>query len=114
MRQLQQVLQQEINYFSPAQGGVLCRECGYPDMAARTISVNALKVLRLWLRSDFATASRVKLNAELTREIKSIMREHVRYVLEKQLKSIEWMDRLAGEGNLNGNKTISQNKDDSP
>jgi len=92
-------LQQEINYFSAPQGGALCRECGYPDMAARTLSVNALKVLRLWLKCDFDTARRVKLNSELTREIKNIMRDSVKYVLEKQLKSIEWMDKLAAEGN---------------
>ena len=85
----------EVNYFSPAQGGVLCRECGYPDMGARTISVNALKVLRFWLHSDSATAGRVKLSVEITREIKSLMREHIRYILEKQLKSIDWMDTLA-------------------
>ena len=95
------MLQPETNYYNPAQGGVLCRECGYPDMSASTISVNALKVLRLWQRSDVDTAGRVKLNAELTREIKGILRYNVRYVLEKQLKSIEWMDRLA-----NGNITL--------
>jgi len=91
----------EVNYFSPAQGGVLCRNCGYPDMGARTISINALKVLRFWLRCDFATASRVKLSTELTGEIKGLMRENIRYILEKQLKSIEWMDTLA-----NGNVTL--------
>jgi DNA repair protein RecO (recombination protein O) len=99
-------LQQEINYFSAAQGGALCRECGYPDMAAKTLSVNALKVLRLWLKCDFDTARRVKLNSELTREIKNIMRENVKYVLEKQLKSIEWMDKLAGESHINGNAAV--------
>jgi recombinational DNA repair protein (RecF pathway) len=83
-------------------------------MAARSISVNAQKVLRLWQRSDFATAGRVKLNAELVREIKGILRDTVRYVLEKQLKSIEWMDRLAGGGDFNGNNSVSQNKDNSP
>jgi DNA repair protein RecO (recombination protein O) len=108
------ILQEEANYYNPAQGGMLCRECGYPDMAARSISVNAQKVLRLWQRSDFATAGRVKLNAELVREIKGILRDTVRYVLEKQLKSIEWMDRLAGGGDFNGNNSVSQNKDNSP
>ena len=92
-------LQPETNYYNPAQGGVLCRECGYPDMSASTISVNALKVLRLWQRSDVDTAGRVKLNAELTREIKGILRYNVRYVLEKQLKSLDGMDRLAN-GNI--------------
>jgi DNA repair protein RecO (recombination protein O) len=86
----------EVNYYSPAQGGILCRNCGYPDSSARTISVNAVKVLRLWLNCDFATASRVKLNAELSRELKIIMRENVKYILEKQLKSIDWLDKLAG------------------
>ena len=87
-------LQPVVNYFNPVQGGALCRECGYPDMSAKTLSVNALKILRLWLRCDFATARRVRLNPELTREIKNLMRDSVKYVLEKQLKSIDWMDKL--------------------
>jgi DNA repair protein RecO (recombination protein O) len=95
-------LQQEVNYFSPAQGGALCRPCGYPDMAARTLSVNALKVLRLWQQSGFETASRVKLTTELTREIKNLMRDNVRYVLERQLKSIAWLDTLAGDNGTQG------------
>lgn len=85
----------ETNYYNPAQGGVLCRSCGYPDMTARTISVNALKVLRFWLQSDFATASRVIISSELSRELKTLMRENVKYILEKQLKSIEWLDKLS-------------------
>jgi DNA repair protein RecO (recombination protein O) len=100
------MLKQETNYYNPAQGGVLCRECGYTDMSASTISVNALKVLRLWQRSDIATASRVKLSSELTREIKNILRDNVRYLLEKQLKSIDWMDRLAN-GNMKLNDALS-------
>jgi DNA repair protein RecO (recombination protein O) len=107
-------LQQEINYFSPAQGGALCRECGYPDMAARTLSVNALKVLRLWLKCDFDTARRVKLNSDLTREIKNVMRENVKYVLEKQLKSIEWMDKLAAEGNIKTSPATDSNGQSEP
>jgi DNA repair protein RecO (recombination protein O) len=96
------MLQPETNYYNPAQGGVLCRECGYPDMSASTISVNALKVLRLWQSSNIATAGRVKLSTDLTREIKNILRDNVRYLLERQLKSIDWMDRLA-----NGNVTLN-------
>lgn len=87
-------LQPEANYFSPAQGGVLCRSCGDLDMTARAISVNALKVLRFWLDNDFASASRVRLSPELARELKNLMRDDIKYILEKQLKSIEWMDRL--------------------
>ena len=107
------ILQPEPNYFNPAQGGVLCRECGYSDMSARSISVNAQKVLRLWQRSDIATAGRVKLTAELAREIKGILRDNVRYLLEKQLKSIDWLDRLAGDSSLNGDKAATGNSNGS-
>ncbi|MDD5648682.1 MAG: DNA repair protein RecO, partial [Dehalococcoidia bacterium] len=106
-------LQPETNYYNPAQGGVLCRECGYSDMSAGTISVNAQKVLRLWQRSDIATAGRVKLSTELAREIKGILRDNVRYLLEKQLKSIDWLDRLAGDSSLNGDKAVTQNSNGS-
>jgi len=84
----------EINYFSHLQGGALCKDCGYPDISAKILSINALKVMRFWLQSDFATASRVKLNGELTKELTSLLRENVRYVLEKELKSVDWLDEL--------------------
>jgi recombinational DNA repair protein (RecF pathway) len=83
-------------------------------MSARTISVNAQKVLRLWQRSDIDTARLVKLSAELAREIKGILRENVRYLLEKQLKSIEWLDRLAGDSKLNSDSATTRNSNDSP
>jgi len=60
------------------------------------------------------TAGRVKLSAELAREIKGILRDNVRYLLEKQLKSIEWLDRLAGDIRPNSDKTISGFPDDNP
>jgi len=91
-------LSEEACYFSPLQGGVLCRDCGYPDMTARPLSVNALKVLRFWEQTGANNAMRVKVDAELARELKGLLREYLRYILEKQLKSIEWLDRVMGEG----------------
>jgi len=91
-------LAEETNYFSPLQGGVLCCDCGYPDVSARQLTVNALKVLRFWLQAGADTAMRVKMEAELARELKGLLREYLRYILEKQLKSIEWLDRLISNG----------------
>jgi DNA repair protein RecO (recombination protein O) len=89
------VLLPEANYFSPAQGGALCRDCGYPDMTARPLSLNALKVLRFWLSADIATAMRVKLDTALAQELKALLRDNLKYILERQLKSIDWLDRLS-------------------
>jgi hypothetical protein len=58
-------------------------------------------VLRFWLQCDTATAMRVKVDLELARELKGLLREYLKYILEKQLKSIEWLDRLTnGQTNV--------------
>ncbi len=85
------------NFFSPNHGGVLCHNCGFQEPAARPLSLNALKVLRLWQNCDYATARRVKISPELAAELEQLMREYIKYLLEKQLKSTAWLDKLKRE-----------------
>ena len=84
----------ETNYFSPAAGGVLCPSCRGKGTLARPISVNALKVLRLFATEDLRTASGVRLSEELAVELDNTMRQYIRYVLERDLKSPEFLDLL--------------------
>ena len=90
-------LQPVANFFSPSQGGVLCHDCGYQEPIARPLSLNALKVLRLWQNCNYATAFRVKMKPELSSELEQVMREYIKYLLERQLKSTAWLDRLKRE-----------------
>lgn len=90
-------LRPEINFFSPHNGGILCHDCGFHEPAACPLSLNALKVLRLWQNCDYATARRVKMNPDLAAELEQIMREQIKYLLEKQLKSTVWLDKLKRE-----------------
>lgn len=90
-------LQPVTNLFSSGQGGVLCHECGYQEPIARSLSLNALKVLRLWQNCDYATANRVNTNSELSLELEQVMREYIRYLLERQVKSTAWLDKLKKE-----------------
>ena len=87
-------LEAGVNYFSPHQGGALCRECGYPDMSARTISVNALKVLRFIQGHDFNAVGRLKIDVSLSKELESITRSYLKYQLERDVKSANWLDEL--------------------
>jgi len=87
-------LKPEANFFSASQGGVLCRDCGYHEPIARPISLNALKVLRLWQNCDYATARRVKINPALATELEQVLREYIKYLMERQLKSTAWLDKL--------------------
>ena len=89
-------LKPATNFFSPSQGGVLCHDCGFHEPVARSLSLNALKVLRLWQNCDYATARRVKINPPLATELEQVMREYIKYLLERQLKSTAWLDKLKG------------------
>ena len=90
-------LQPATNFFSSSQGGALCHDCGYQEPIARPLSLNALKVLRLWQECDYATASRVRINSQLSSELEQVLREYIRYLLERQLKSTAWLDKLRQE-----------------
>jgi DNA repair protein RecO (recombination protein O) len=87
-------LQPSTNFFSSRHGGVLCAECAYQEPVARPLSLNALKVLRLWQNCDYATAFRVKISPHLSLELEKVMREYIKYLLERQLKSTAWLDKL--------------------
>jgi DNA repair protein RecO (recombination protein O) len=89
-----QMLRPVANYFSSTQGGVLCPECGYQEPLAINLSLNALKVMRLWQSCDYATATKININAELDSELEYIMRDHIKYILDRQIKSTAWLDKL--------------------
>ena len=82
------------NYFSSYQGGALCPDCAYQEPVSLNLSLNALKVLRVWQTCDFPTASRINVNGELATEIEQILRDHIKYILDRQVKSTAWLDRL--------------------
>ena len=85
------------NYFSPSAGGVLCPDCGRSQLLTYSLSVNALKVLRLLQSSDYDIADRLKVNQELSRDLEVVLRNYMRYLLEKEVKSAAWLDALRGE-----------------
>ncbi len=85
------------NSFCPSAGGVLCPDCGQSLSLTYPLSVNGLKVLRLLQNSDYGTASRLRLIPELSREMEGVMRNYLKYLLERELKSAVWMDSLRGQ-----------------
>jgi DNA repair protein RecO (recombination protein O) len=87
-------LQAVINSFSAGTGGLLCPDCRFSEPFAYPLSVNAQKVLRLLQDGDWATVSRLKLTPELSFELESVMRHYLRYLLERELKSVAWLDTL--------------------
>jgi len=89
-------LEPVTNYFFPPAGGMLCPGCSNSQSLAHRISVNAIKVLR-WLQgSDLSAVEKLKIAPELSGELEGIMRGYLRYLLEREVKSIAWLDMLKG------------------
>ncbi len=82
------------NFFSFGQGGVLCPDCSEQDITASSISLDALKVLRLWQNCDYATAKRVILKSELASELEQVTQGYTTYLLQRKLKSMDWLHEL--------------------
>jgi DNA repair protein RecO (recombination protein O) len=94
------------NFFSSGQGGVLCPYCSKSDFLSRSLSVDALKILRLWQNCDYAAARRVKVRSELSSELEQVLRDYIRYLLQRELRSIAWLEELKGK-TCNGAKTVT-------
>jgi len=87
-------LQPVTNTFSPGAGGVLCTDCAMHQALPYSISVNGLKVLRLFQDCEITTAIRLKLPGELNRELEKLIRSYCQYILEREVRSAGWLDSL--------------------
>jgi DNA repair protein RecO (recombination protein O) len=92
-----QALQPEQSFFSPAQGGVLCPNCGQGRRDAFALSLTAFKVLRYGQTRDWDHFRRLRLTAPLRAEVERALHRYLLYVLERKLKSVEFLHQLRRE-----------------
>jgi DNA repair protein RecO (recombination protein O) len=93
-----QGLQPVSNAFSLSAGGILCGACRASDPLCRTISANALKVLRLCLDDDWSTTSRLRLDTKLSDEVEHLLNAYTQFIAETQLKSAGFVASLRRDG----------------
>ncbi len=82
------------SWFSPASGGLLCGDCGHQQPVRYPLSGAAARVLVLLQDGDEASFSGLRTGPGLTREVEQIMRRYLRYLLEREVNSALWLDRL--------------------
>ena len=87
-------LKPTTNYWSASGGGVICPASVAGEQVVRALSVNGLKVLRLMQSSSFAEVARVAIPQSLAAELERHLREYLRYVLERDIRSADFIDRL--------------------
>jgi len=89
-----QALQPITNSFCASIGGTLCPTCALNQPFARPISLNALKVLRFVQGNDYNAVGRLKIDTQLSLELEDITRSYLKYLLEREVRSANWLDEL--------------------
>lgn len=87
-------LQPVNNSFSASSGGILCPTCAGKQPFAHTITVNAIKVLRFIQDNPLEAVVRLKIGKMLAREMETVTRGYLKYLLEREVKSAAWLDDL--------------------
>jgi DNA repair protein RecO (recombination protein O) len=83
------------NAYSPVGGGVLCPQCSHAAHGARPVSPDALKVLRHLQRSALVGVIRLRLTSGIHREVERLLHATVSAVLERELRSRDFLDEVA-------------------
>jgi DNA repair protein RecO (recombination protein O) len=83
------------NGYSPVAGGVLGPECVHAALGARPITPDGLKILRHLQRSGLAEVLRLRVPGAVQREVERALQASVMAVLERELRSRDFLDEVA-------------------
>jgi len=95
-------LEPEGNRFSPEAGGVVCPACLKSFSDAEPLPANAFRVLRFLQSREWAVARQLSMTPATRSVLERLMNAYVRHLLERDLKSVEFMDRLRRLGGVGG------------
>ena len=89
-----ETLEPADHLFAPMSGGVLCPGCRkHSSEALIPLSMNAMKVFRFLRReSSYDRVDALEVAPTLVSEMERLLRNYIRFILEKDLKSAEFMN----------------------
>lgn len=87
-------IQPENQYFDALAGGVLCPNCGIGRRNILPVSVDALKLMRFLQRNDHSVIKNLSVRSKILAEIENIQLHYISVQLERQLKSVDFLDRV--------------------
>ncbi len=88
------------NYFDASRGGVLCPRHGEINKSARPLSLNALKALRYLQTHSYDDVMRLQLSVLTRTEVEGTLLRYITSILERRLKSTEFLHMLARQESL--------------
>lgn len=92
----QELLTEEASRFSPQLGGVVCPRDAGSDRGALPMSLGAFKLLRYLQSQPLEQAEAMQLSEQVREEAKLLLRAYLRRVLERDLKSVAFLEEIVG------------------
>ncbi|MCA9932721.1 MAG: DNA repair protein RecO [Ardenticatenaceae bacterium] len=93
-------IQEQDQFFSAELGGLLCPNCQAEDGRAVPITAVAVKVLRYLQTRPWEVVKVLQLKRPLHRELEALLHHYITYLLERDLKAVDFLHRLRREANL--------------
>jgi DNA repair protein RecO (recombination protein O) len=81
-------------FFSFAEGGVLCPRCGARGPESLPVTVNELRFLRHFQRSTFKEAARARPTDVENRQLERLMQRYVTFILERNLNTPAFIQQV--------------------
>lgn len=91
---------EQAQFFSAEEGGLIAPEQRLPTHRAVPISAAAVKVLRYLQTRSWETVRGLQLRGALHHELEQLMHDYLRHLLERRLRSAEFLQRLRREAEL--------------
>lgn len=91
---------EEDQFFSAELGGLLRPDYHEQDRRALPITAVSVKVLRYLQTRPWETVAALRLKRPLHRELETVMYHYLTYILERNLKSVDFLYRLRREAEL--------------
>ncbi len=85
------------NYFHFADGGALCPEHGQMRPQAELLPLGVLKVLRFLQSEPWEKVAKLQLTPATRQQVESLLLGYITFLLERQLKSVDFIRRLRRE-----------------
>lgn len=80
--------------FSYRHGGLICIGCLGADQEARPVLAGTIKFIEYIRSSPFERVARVKVSAQVGKELETILRRFLDYHIERRLKTVEFIKEI--------------------
>ncbi len=86
--------------FSSQSGGLVCKKCFDSDGSAIKLDPSTIGLMRYILKLDIEKVGMIKASKNNKYEMKKISKDYIKYYLDKEFKSLEFLDDIKNVDNL--------------